>query len=397
MQQQLRLHTRGAPASAPRQRPVDPRLTVPRAAPAAAAQVVKDDEATWAAFAKNFAGEWEGVSVAFDADGARQPLDAHYVPDAYREWGVELFDWQTQCSCDAGEAKRMSSALRRLMPTVGCEADAVAYTEDTARLAGGPAASGDAAAGAAAGAAPPALAYLPDGSYSAGPECFDAASASRLRFEACFAAEGLSTEGALKRDGGAAGAPAPRYDGPFTGRKELAGCGGGAAPISSLAAVPEEQLAGSWVPEAAVTLAAAAPGAPLLPEGGGGADAAAAPAGGGGAAVVTRLPLGAWSAVRTDGLGRVYVEAGALAAGGRRQVAARAYEGGAASFDAFGGSAAAQLMRSPGAFVSLPSSAFAAHGGDAATPRDHRSSALAAEPPTAPPPTDTKHKVAVDP
>ena len=24
------------------------------------------------------------------------------MPGAYREWGVELFDWQTQCSCSAG-------------------------------------------------------------------------------------------------------------------------------------------------------------------------------------------------------------------------------------------------------------------------------------------------------
>lgn len=45
--------------------------------------------------------------------------------------------------------------------------------------------------------------------------------------------------------------------------------------------------------------------------------------------MLTPLPLGAWSVVRLDGAGGVYVEAGALAAGGRRQVAARSYAGGA--------------------------------------------------------------------
>lgn len=86
------------------------------------------------------------------------------------------------------------------MPTVGCEADAVAFTEEATTSSGAPATPASAAASAPDGAPSSGdtsvLAVLPDGSYSSGPAAFDAEEASRLRFEACFAAEGLSREGA---------------------------------------------------------------------------------------------------------------------------------------------------------------------------------------------------------
>jgi len=48
-------------------------------------------------------GEWEGVTASFNADGSPQQLPERFVPDAYREWGVELFDWQSQCSVTTAE------------------------------------------------------------------------------------------------------------------------------------------------------------------------------------------------------------------------------------------------------------------------------------------------------
>lgn len=127
--------------------------------------------------------------MTFNPDGTAQQLPEHYVPGAYRDWGVEIYDWQTQCSSNADEAQvgpskgdgmhaqpptrgaaaqaarlltctsacahapsyspcaclmethaptasttctaQFRSLLRRLMPTVGCEADAVAFTEGT--------------------------------------------------------------------------------------------------------------------------------------------------------------------------------------------------------------------------------------------------------------------------
>jgi hypothetical protein len=41
------------------------------------------------------------VIATFSAEGQRQQLPEHYVPEAYREWGVELYDWQAQCSSTA--------------------------------------------------------------------------------------------------------------------------------------------------------------------------------------------------------------------------------------------------------------------------------------------------------
>lgn len=318
----------------------------PSRAPVARARVIKvsvsqaePQTAQWEQFAANVSGEWEGVTVSFDADGTPQQLPERFVPGAYREWGVELFDWQSQCSCTT-EGGQLRSTLRRLMPTVGCEADAVAFTEEASTVA---APSGD-------GSTAEALVTLPDGSYSAGPASFDAKEASKLRFEACFAMPGLSTEGTLQHSstaGGTNGSP-PRYrikvaqnlqrnwmdgswrlasvelhrekyDGPFTGRKELAGCGGGQPAISKLPAAADEQLQGSWAPHPGAASEAAR----------GGAGAAAAGPTAGGSAIITKLPLGAWSVVRVDGAGDLVVEAGALAEGGqRRQVASRSYSGG---------------------------------------------------------------------
>lgn len=140
-------------------------------------------------------GEWEGITASFDAaTGAPLPLPEHYVPDAFREWGVELFDWQSQCSSTVHEGRALAATVRRLMPTVGCEADAVAFTEEATAAA---ASGGDGNGGGDA------LAVLPDGSYSAGPAAFDLEAASKLRLEACFAAPGVSLEGAP------AAAPAP--------------------------------------------------------------------------------------------------------------------------------------------------------------------------------------------
>eukprot|EP00198_Chlamydomonas_reinhardtii_P004699 XP_001694035.1 predicted protein [Chlamydomonas reinhardtii] len=86
----------------------------------------------WSAFASKAQGEWEGITVTFDASGAAQPLPDHYVPGAYRDWGVELFDWQSQSSCIVPQGRSLRNIFKRLMPTVGCEADAIAFVEEAA-------------------------------------------------------------------------------------------------------------------------------------------------------------------------------------------------------------------------------------------------------------------------
>ena len=46
-----------------------------------------------------------------------------------REWGIKVLDWHTQHSTKADGAGLLSK-LKRLMPIVGCEADAVAFEEE---------------------------------------------------------------------------------------------------------------------------------------------------------------------------------------------------------------------------------------------------------------------------
>lgn len=42
------------------------------------------------------AGEWECVMVTFSPDGKPTPLPERYVPDEYRNWDIEICDWQSQ-------------------------------------------------------------------------------------------------------------------------------------------------------------------------------------------------------------------------------------------------------------------------------------------------------------
>ncbi len=67
-------------------------------------------------------GEWDGVAITFNSRGEASELPHNVVPDAFREWGVTLVAWQTQCSmmhCE--DDTTVQYTLRRLYPTVGCE------------------------------------------------------------------------------------------------------------------------------------------------------------------------------------------------------------------------------------------------------------------------------------
>lgn len=59
----------------------------------------------WAAFSKAVTGEWEASTVTFSASGEAQELPQHYVPGAFRDWGVQLFDWQSSTSMTATQAR----------------------------------------------------------------------------------------------------------------------------------------------------------------------------------------------------------------------------------------------------------------------------------------------------
>ncbi|KAL2469231.1 hypothetical protein Fot_50807 [Forsythia ovata] len=79
----------------------------------------------WTEFAKNVSGEWDGFGADFTKEGQPVELPESVVPEAYREWEVKVFDWQTQCPTLA-QPHEVSLMYRtiKLLPTVGCEADA---------------------------------------------------------------------------------------------------------------------------------------------------------------------------------------------------------------------------------------------------------------------------------
>lgn len=92
----------------------------------------------WLDFVKNVSGEWDGYGADFSVDGSPIELPESVVPEAYREWEVKVFDWQTQCPTLAQtEDYSLFYKLIKLLPTVGCEADAATrYTVDERRIGG---------------------------------------------------------------------------------------------------------------------------------------------------------------------------------------------------------------------------------------------------------------------
>lgn len=92
----------------------------------------------WGEFAGNASGEWDGFGADFTGDGKPIELPESVVPEAFREWEVKVFDWQTQCPTlvEPGEPVLVYKVIK-LLPTVGCEADAATrYSVDERKIGG---------------------------------------------------------------------------------------------------------------------------------------------------------------------------------------------------------------------------------------------------------------------
>ena len=244
--------------------------------------------ATWTSFSEAASGEWDGVNVTFDRDGEAQQLPEYYVPEAYRDWGVQLYDWQSQCSMLANDTG-LGYTLRRMMPTVGCEADAIAFTEDQLAV-----------------FTPSTAAITPEGGYTwATVDDISPKDIFKASYEHCFpltTGQRIRIVHNLKRMGSdsiwkvlSVEIHRERRDGPHTGRRELAGCGGGMDPISQIPALEVAiELSGEW----------RASGMRFVPGNGGSMEASEIESTTMvlvGFETLIGLPLGAWSAVRLDG------------------------------------------------------------------------------------------------
>lgn len=79
----------------------------------------------WETFGAQISGEWDGYSAEFNFRGEPVQLPSNVVPEAFHEWGVEIYDWQSQCPTLTHPTEgRLWYKIQRLLPTVGCEADA---------------------------------------------------------------------------------------------------------------------------------------------------------------------------------------------------------------------------------------------------------------------------------
>lgn len=97
------------------------------------------DVKAWSEFAKNVSGEWDGFGADFTTEGNPIELPENAVPEAYREWEVKVFDWQTQCPTlvQPEDNRVMFYKSIKLLPTVGCEADAATHYSIDVRNIGG--------------------------------------------------------------------------------------------------------------------------------------------------------------------------------------------------------------------------------------------------------------------
>ncbi|GLJ39194.1 hypothetical protein SUGI_0799050 [Cryptomeria japonica] len=92
----------------------------------------------WKDFARRVSGEWDGYGAEFTAIGKPIELPEVVVPEAFREWEVEVYDWQTQCPTLAEEnSVALIYKSIKLLPTVGCEADAASRHNVDERQIGG--------------------------------------------------------------------------------------------------------------------------------------------------------------------------------------------------------------------------------------------------------------------
>ncbi|XVF01646.1 hypothetical protein REPUB_Repub04eG0106200 [Reevesia pubescens] len=92
----------------------------------------------WSEFATNVSGEWDGFGADFSIEGTPIELPESVVPEAYREWEVKVYDWQTQCPTLAEPGENVMTYKNiKLLPTVGCEADAATrYSIDERNIGG---------------------------------------------------------------------------------------------------------------------------------------------------------------------------------------------------------------------------------------------------------------------
>lgn len=196
-------------------------------------------DSAWKGFCEHAAGEWEGATATFSADGKPCELPSQYVPQEFNDWNVTLYDWQSQCSMQP-QPTGIKCLLKRIMPTVGCEADAQSFNEEERQLFGAsvPRTEGH-------------QAILSDGSYTTA-SSLNLSSETSIRFEHCLVTAkqrrirvvqhvtALSASDPWKL--ASVEVHNEKYDAPYNGGASLSGCGGGMSNFAEGAKLDNQQL-----------------------------------------------------------------------------------------------------------------------------------------------------------
>lgn len=206
----------------------------------AASDTTTPAEQLWQTFSQNIAGEWEGATATFGADGLPQALPEDAVPKEYSNWDITLYDWQSQSSM-LPTTSGVKHLFKRILPTVGCEADAQTFREESSNL------FQDA----------PRIQHpiLDDGSYST-MSSMTLTDAKTLHCEHSFM---LSSKKRLRvvQHMRSPAAEQPwqlasielhneRYDQPYNGGAQLSGCGGGMNNIAEQKRLDASVLQQHW-------------------------------------------------------------------------------------------------------------------------------------------------------
>jgi len=147
-------------------------------------------------FRKAHVGTWTGKSATFDSRGHVIPIHEKFVPDAFKDFGVSIddFDVKTVTSVDVSIGKGIDAAglmhtTTYLYPESGCEYGKkdVAFVDETSK-------------GVCGGTSQLKKMFLVDGSYSEGPTTlFHEGDENCLRFEFCFTREDVNFDVSERR------------------------------------------------------------------------------------------------------------------------------------------------------------------------------------------------------
>eukprot|EP00898_Chlorokybus_atmophyticus_P003396 jgi/Chlat1/4057/Chrsp26S04109 len=263
----------------------------------------KDSSQIWRMFVQSASGEWDGYCATFRSDGSPQELPANVVPDAFKEWEVKLYDWQTQCSV-TGVDNMLQSTIKRLLPTVGCEADASTIHDESVSVL--PRESDMLS-----------VAYSTDGQYSVSPAVLAPEGKGDVNFEHCLVSDNRERVRILQTVARAAQSKdwklrkvtvyRERWDSEYSRGASLLSCGSKASKFAEGKRLESKELEGQWKAVDGVAVVKPA------------AQAAVHDA-------LTRLllPAGIWCLLSSAG-GALCVEAGWVHAAGKRTVSARQF------------------------------------------------------------------------